>query len=441
MSSSADDLRRRLRATVPPALAAFLSDAAGRAVALGAPLHLVGGAVRDLLLDRVPLDLDLVLAGDAATLAGDLAAAYGLKHTAYRAFGTFTLVLTGPLVPPLPASPYLNLVTARRETYPAPAALPVVTFGTLADDLARRDFTINALALPLAPPGGPLLDPHGGQADLQAGLIRILHDRSFTDDPTRIFRAARYAARFGFRVEPQTFALLQAEVAGGGIARLSGARIRNELFRILDEADPAPVLARLAEWGVLAAIDPVLRWDAERAGDVQRVATVAAGSAPASVLPRHRALLAAWLSGCDPAPVRAAAARLHLDGPAAALVTGLASARAALWEPLAQPIQPPSRLADLLRPYPPAVLWLLRALHADPTAQRQLAEYHTTLAAVQPELTGSDLAALGVPRGPAYRTILAALRAARLDGSLTTRADEERFVRAWLEREEMRNEQ
>jgi tRNA nucleotidyltransferase (CCA-adding enzyme) len=430
VSLSADDLRRRLNATVPPALAALLTDAAARAVAPGAPLHLVGGAVRDLLLGRVPLDLDLVLAGDAAALTAALAAAYGLKRTTYPAFGTFTLALTGPLVPPPPASPYLNVVTARRETYPAPAALPQVTFGTLADDLARRDFTINALALPLDPPGGPLLDPHGGQADLRAGSIRVLHDHSFTDDPTRIFRAARYAARFGFAIEPHTLALLRAEVANGGIARLSGARIRNELFRILDEADPAPVLAQLEEWGVLAAIHPALRWDAEAAADVRRVAAALAGDpAPAGVLPRHRALLAAWLAAQDPARVAAAATRLHLDGPTSALVNGLAAAWANLGEVLRQPIHPPSRLAGSLRPYAPAVLWLLRAVHPDPTAQRQLDAYRTTLAAVQPLLTGADLAALGVPRGPRYREILAALRDARLDGQLTTRADEEAFVR------------
>jgi tRNA nucleotidyltransferase (CCA-adding enzyme) len=430
-------LRHYLTATVPPALAAFLRDAAARAVAGGAPLHLVGGAVRDLLLGRVPLDLDLVLAGDAAALTEALAGAYGLKRTTYPAFGTFTLALTGPLVPPPPASPYLNVVTARRETYPAPAALPQVTFGSLADDLARRDFTINALALPLDPPGGPLLDPHGGQADLRAGRIRVLHDRSFTDDPTRIFRAARYAARFGFAVEPHTRALLRAEVANGGIARLSGARIRNELFRILDEADPAPALARLDEWGVLAAVDPALRWDAARATDVRRVASaLATDPAPSAGLPRHRALLAAWLTGRDPASVATAATRLHLDGPAAALVNGLAAARAALWEVLRQPIRPPSRLAGGLRPYSLAVLWLLRAVHPDPTAQRQLDEYRTTLAAVRPLLTGADLAALGIPPGPRYRALLAALRDARLDGQLTTRADEEAFVRAWTSNEE-----
>jgi tRNA nucleotidyltransferase (CCA-adding enzyme) len=390
-----------------------------------------------LLLDRRPLDLDLVMAGDTEALTAGLAAHYGLKRTAHPAFGTFTLPLTGPLVPRPPADPHLNLVTARREIYPTPAALPVVTFGTLAEDLARRDFTINALALPLDPPGGPLLDPHDGQADLQAGRIRVLHDRSFTDDPTRIFRAARYAARFDFTDEPHTRDLLRAEVANGGLRRLSGARIRNELFRILDEADPGPALALLEEWGVLAAVDPTLHWDVGTAADVRRVAAaVEAGTIPASALPRHRALLAAWLARGDLEPVIALTRRLHLDGPTAALTHELARARAALWEPLTQPIAPPSRLAGLLRPYSAAGLALLQALHPDPTAQHQLDSYRTTLADLRPLLTGADLAALGVPRGPRFGELLATLRAAQLDGQITTRAAAEAFVRRTLSAED-----
>ena len=215
-----------------------------------------------------------------------LAAAYGLKRTPYPAFGTFTLALTGPLAPVTPCRPHLNLVTARREIYPTPAALPVVISGTLADDLARRDFTINALALPLDPPGGPLLDPHGGQADLQAGLIRVLHERSFTDDPTRIFRAARYAARFGFTVEPHTLALLQAEVAHGGIAPLEWGAHPQRTIPHSGRGRPWPGAGLAGRMGVLAAVDPALHWDAGIAAEVRRVAAAAeAGTIPAGPCP------------------------------------------------------------------------------------------------------------------------------------------------------------
>jgi tRNA nucleotidyltransferase (CCA-adding enzyme) len=396
--------------------------------------------VRDLLREQAPLDLDLVLAGDARALGAELARDYRLEAVPYPAFGTSTLRLTGALAPPPPASPELNLVTARRETYPAPAALPVVTPGTLADDLARRDFTINTLALPLDPPGGPLLDPHGGQADLAAGIIRVLHDRSFTDDPTRIFRAVRYEQRFGYTIEPHTLDLLRAEVAAGGIARLSGARIRNELLRILDEAAPAPVLARLDTLRVLAAVHPALRWGDDEAADMQQLrevfATELAGE-PASS--RRQALLAAWLGRGDPAATAAVAARLHLARATTGLIVELARARAALPPLLARPPARPSELARLLRPYPLPALRLLQALTRDATVRRQIALYRAGPAAVRPRLTGADLQALGVPRGPAVGRLLGALRDARLDGLLPTRAAEEQFVHRGLN-EGMRNE-
>lgn len=437
----ADDLRARLAGTLPPALQAFLADAARRAWARGAPLHLVGGAVRDLLLGQAPLDLDLVLAADAGALGRELARDYQLETTAHAAFGTRTLRLAGDLAPIPPASPYLDLVSARRETYPVPAALPVVAPGTLADDLARRDFTINTLALPLDPPGGPLLDPHGGQADLAAGIIRVLHDRSFTDDPTRILRAGRYEQRFRFTIEPQTLALLRAEVAGGGIARVSGARIRNELLRILGEANPAPVLARLEDWGVLAAIHPALHWGAEEAADVQRLITIIETElAGEPGISRQGILLAAWLGRGDPAAAAAVAARLHLDKATTDLVVQLARARADLPSALAQPIARPSELARLLRPYPLPVLRLLQALTRAAPVREQIARYRAGPAAVRPRLTGADLQALGVPPGPALGRLLATLRDARLDGLLPTRAAEEQFVHAWLD-EGMRNEE
>jgi hypothetical protein len=158
------------------------------------------------------------------------------------------------------------------------------------------------------------------------------------------------------------------------------------------------------------------------------------GTPPAGVLPRHRALLAAWLSREAPAAVAGASTRLHLDRATTVLVGGLATARATVWTALQQPDLPPSQVAALLQPYPPALRWLLYTLHSDPVARHWLERYEATLAAVRPLLTGTDLLALGVPRGPAMRDILAALRAARLDGQITTHADEEQFVRAWLER-------
>jgi tRNA nucleotidyltransferase (CCA-adding enzyme) len=424
----ADDLRRQLAGRLPPALRAFLAEAATRAAGQGTPLYLVGGAVRDLLLGQPSLDLDLVLASPAPALAAALAVDYHLEWTSYPAFGTATLRLSGALTPPPPASPYINLVTARREIYPAPAALPVVTPGTMADDLARRDFTINALALPLDPPGGPLIDPHGGQADLAAGRLRVLHDASFRDDPTRILRAARYEQRFGFALEPHTLALLHAAVQKGALARLSGERIRNELLRTLDEADPTPAMARMAGLGALAAIDPALDWDAAGAAEIRRVSMGWDQIAPGTTGQRRDALLAVWLSRLALLDLARVITRLRLDKPQGRLVSQLAQARAAVLPRLADPQLSPAALVQLLEGTDPLLMAILAILTDDPTVQQHIDAYTTRLRHIHPLLTGADLRALGIPPGPHYRAILAALREGRLAGRLVTRADEEAFV-------------
>ena len=215
----------------------------------GVAAFLVGGPVRDSLLGVPVNDLDISVVGDAPALAQSLANATGGRLTVHPRFGTASVAAAGCTV---------DLVTARRETYPKPAALPVVTAGSLADDLARRDFTINAMAVPLAAALEQVVDPHGGRADLDAGIIRALHRESFRDDPTRIFRAVRYEQRFAFRLSDDTRCDLESAVAAGAIAMLSGDRLRHELDRILHETSPLPALQRAEALGVLTATHPAL---------------------------------------------------------------------------------------------------------------------------------------------------------------------------------------
>src|SRR5436190_8384879 len=165
----------------------LLREAAGLAASRGWPIYLVGGYVRDVLLGGQHFDIDVSMEGDALALAEALAESRDARWTATHRFGTAYLEPGGDLY-------NIDLVTARREQYPTPGALPEVEAGNIHDDLARRDFTINALAVELRPDGvGELLDPHGGLSDLQAGLVRVLHPNSFVDDPTRILRAVKYA--------------------------------------------------------------------------------------------------------------------------------------------------------------------------------------------------------------------------------------------------------
>src|SRR5262245_50442257 len=209
-----------------------------REIAERAPAYLVGGVVRDLLLDREVADLDVAIEGDPEVLS-DLPG-FNLEREG--------LFLTGRLEQD---GEKIDVARARAESYPAPGALPRVRPAGIAEDLARRDFTLNAMALPLSGER-VLLDPHDGLDDLKAGLLRTLHERSFVDDPTRALRAARYAARFGFELEPETAELL----ARADLSTVSDDRVQSELRRTAAEADPAKALQLISDWGVMPSLDP-----------------------------------------------------------------------------------------------------------------------------------------------------------------------------------------
>lgn len=223
----------------------LLLKAIGRkADALGVRVYLVGGMVRDILLGEGSFDIDVVVEGDGADFALRLASGLGGSAVCHPRFLTATVTL--------PGGQLVDVVSARSELYPRPGALPQVRPGSLADDLDRRDFTINALAAGLNGASfGLLRDDHGGVSDLRCGRVAVLHDRSFTDDPTRILRAVRYEKRFGFRMSPGTLRLLRTSVQEGGLSALSGVRYFNEFRRTLGEADPVLALNRLQELGAV----------------------------------------------------------------------------------------------------------------------------------------------------------------------------------------------
>ena len=309
--------------------------AAQQAVAPGAPVALVGGAVRDVLLHRVHndpwrglLDLDLVVEGSGAAMVDQLAlelAQRGFEGAitgsqVHGAYGTveLELVVAGQ-------SLLLDVATARQESYAVPAENPKVRFGAMSDDLARRDFTINAMALVLAGAGagsGALLDPHGGQADLELRLLRLLHGQSLRDDPTRLLRGARYGARLGFDLAPQSLADAARTLAAwpwrwrhgdppDQAPAALGTRLRMELELLLEREPWPQALAALQRWGALVLLDPQLQADqiwprrlrwAQRLGLPLMVALVAGAADPLALAERlqlphaQHKLLAAWLA-------------------------------------------------------------------------------------------------------------------------------------------------
>lgn len=216
------------------------------------PAAVVGGCVRDLLLGYVPKDWDVVVEGRASTLVDSVAKTLSARVVGHPRFMTFTLHFHD--------GTHLDIATARAETYPKPGALPVVRPASLAEDARRRDFTCNALYLRLNPSSGDLLDPTGGQADIAAARLRVLHDQSFVDDPTRLYRAARYATRYGWKVEGKTFDLIHKAVAEDCVRSVSLVRLRHELFRILEEENPVPALRSTWEWGLWKYWDETWRF-------------------------------------------------------------------------------------------------------------------------------------------------------------------------------------
>ena len=213
---------------------------------LGLSAYLVGGAVRDMLTGKTTLDWDITVEGNPAALVQLLAKKWRGEIPSHPAFGTFVL--------PLPASHHIDFVTARSETYPCPGHLPVVSFSVLKDDLFRRDFTVNALAFGLSGlDKGKVIDFYGGLQDLGKGRLRVLHAKSFQDDPTRIFRLARFAGR---GLTPERVTERHAREGRSSIRCISAERRREELIAILSEKDPYPALALLAKWKAFAEVLP-----------------------------------------------------------------------------------------------------------------------------------------------------------------------------------------
>jgi tRNA nucleotidyltransferase (CCA-adding enzyme) len=309
-----------------------------------------------------------------------------------------------------------------------------VAGGTLADDLVRRDFTLNSLAVVINREGfGTLIDHFRGLDDLERGVLRVLTDRSFEDDPTRILRAVRLSARFGFRLDGHTEDLLRRAVSGGSLGTVSGERILNEIVLILKEADPWPSAARLAAWGILTGIDPA--WSGAPAESVFQV--VARAVRPAEGLPSvpdAEPWIAFFLALLDAAPPdgrqhildRLAAPRQARDAARhAAELDALAAGR------LGEPGEiRRSETRGLLARFVPEALLLAAAKRPASVAADRILLFLTDLRHVRTELTGKDIVALGVPQGPALGRILSALLDARLDGAASSRADEEAMARA-----------
>ncbi len=405
------NLARQIEQYLPQQLLELVKEISGQAAKLGQRVYLVGGVVRDLLLGYPNFDLDLVVEGDAVKLAQQVAETSQAKLLAHHRFGTAKLRYENFT---------LDLATARKETYARPGALPAVTPGTLKDDLIRRDFSINAMAISLAANDyGELIDPYQGKNDLEHRLIRILHPGSFSDDATRILRGIRYEQRLGFELEAQTAQLLKRDIPT--LDTISGDRIRHELELIFKEKQPELVIKRLGELGVLPRISPFLKsdgWLAEKFDKARRL------KKPTQLPSLYFCLLVYSFSERG---IEQFLARLNISAKLSRALRDTLRLKTRL-HLLGNSSLKPSEIYYVLREYEPLAIQANAIASESTTAHRHLQLFLTKLRYVRTSLDGEELKRLGISAGPEMGKVLQLLHKAKLNGEVRTRADEKKLA-------------
>jgi tRNA nucleotidyltransferase (CCA-adding enzyme) len=430
------EIAQRIEAALPGSLLNLLHQASELAQEVGYPLYVVGGFVRDLLVGEPTLDMDLVVEGDAITLARRVAAGVGARTRSHRRFGTAKIILEGREAEF--GIPSLDFATARMEFYAYSAALPEVERSSIKADLHRRDFTINTLAIRLdSDHYGQLLDFYGGEQDLRDGLVRVLHSLSFIEDPTRIMRAARFEQRLDFEIEPRTAELIDNALPM--LSRVSGERIRHELYLILHEREPERVFCRLDSLNVLDELSPRLSckqrtWELF---DVLRQ-TVAGGQwdveAEENGRPPPGLYLALLTYQFPRAELEALADRLKFFRTDLVLLRQVLDLRDR--EPvLEQPDLSNREICAQLRYATTPALLIVWLCTGSERVRERLWQYERELRHVQPVVNGAYLKSLGLQPSPLFSKLLNTVRNARLDGLIHTEEEEKALVATLLEEE------
>ncbi len=431
--SHVGDLAEQVREALPQSLLNLVLKASELAKRRNYSLYLVGGFVRDLLLGKPHLDLDIVVEGDAIALARSLSREVGGRVHSHDRFGTAKLIFedqNGPL-------PFVDFTTARREFYEYSTALPQVERSSIKQDLYRRDFTINTMAINLDEDTfGELLDFYGGERDLNEGLIRVLHNLSFIEDPIRMLRAVRLEQRLGFRLEEMTEELITDALEC--LDRVGGERVRQELEAVFQEGEPWKPLRRLAELGVLGQISPLLVWngwlkarvmkypaDVVRWQEQRPDRQVAPDAGCPSLVMAYLALVSMKVEEDD---IAALARRLKLPKDHTEFLMEV-NRLARQLPSLAEPGLSRSAIYRLLAPFSADVIFVCWQASEESLLRKRLELFRSELRRVTPLLDGNRLRSMGLPPGPLYTKVLGALRDAKLDGKVETLHDEEEMAR------------
>ncbi|MFC1683567.1 CBS domain-containing protein [Candidatus Zixiibacteriota bacterium] len=399
---------------------------------IGLQVLLVGGSVRDLLLRAPDVDLDIVVVGDGISFARKFVARHGGRMVAYRRFATAMMVLPGGLK--------IDVVSARAERYKRPGALPTVRSGALAHDLYRRDFTINSMAIELSPERfGRLVDPFGGRQDLSRRVIRLMHNLSFVEDPTRIIRGVRFEGRYGFHMDGRTEHLLKVAARDGMLDRISGQRLREEILILLRERDPLPALRRLDRLGVWRSLSPELRLTGGLAGLLERTGRRLKRWSdlwPEGTLDPWIVHLLGLFSNLSAGEMERLAVRLCLHRKAVECLRRARQAEVAVMKKLVATRRPSNgELYRLLQPFPAEVLIYLMARNSRRTVTRRIVHYQTRLRPVSLRIGGEELKDLGLVPGSVFKQVLESVLEAKLDGRVRSRSDELRLAAKLARRE------
>ena len=413
------NLSNRLSKQLTTEIEVFLHTIGDAASRLGYNTYLVGGAVRDLLLGTSTTDIDIVVEGNAITLVKSLPLGHA-NVKVHPAFGTANLKWNHTSI---------DLATARSEIYPQPGQLPEVTPSNINRDLFRRDFTINAMAVSLNRINfGELIDPYRGLADLKNRLIRILHEKSFIDDATRIWRAIRYEQRLNFKIEPETLTLLKRDT--DMLDTITGDRVRRELELVLRENKPEKVLNRAGELKVLTKITGGLvekKWLAEKYNEAR-----ALGLSDTSLITVYFSLL---IYSLNIAELNKLTTYLRFTRPVFQILKNTLELKEQL------PVLEVSSLLDskvyfTLNEYPELAVIANLVATDNSSIKKHIENYLTRLRHIKPRLNGNDLKRLGIPQSPEINKLLHILYVAKLDKKVITKQGETRLVYNWLRERE-----
>lgn len=402
-----------------PAVYRLFRQVADLSVERSESVYVVGGYVRDRWLGVESLDVDFAVEGDGVAFAEALASKVGGRCEGFTRFGTAIVTV--------PGFGKVDVASTRRESYPSPGVLPEVRPSSLEEDLTRRDFTLNSIALRLLPGGRRvLMDPTHGLEDLKMGVLRAHHAKTFEDDPTRIFRAVRFEQRFGFRVEKRTLGWLKAALKGRFLERVTGERLRNELRLIFAEPCPERAIERLSALGVFKSL--LSTWKAP--GKIRGVPEALAALGRQRVLVEEPWMV--WFSrladGLGEGPRRILADRLMLSGLERKVLFQCGAPLRIAERTLQKKGRTLGTLYGVLSPLRPETRAVLFS-KASPIGKKMLARYEKVMFALVPQVSGKDLIDLGRRPGPEFAALLEDALRLQLDGRLRTRAQALR----WLE--------